>query len=107
MQKFDETTHNLPLKPQCFSTRSTLHPLAPIESHGWSLWSPVETPDKTYLMADQPGATVVVEIETRLGDIKMYSLRSRHFGLGSVECWVGTRRKDAVRVDGWWDQGHL
>ena len=46
-----------------------------------------------------------VPIDTRLGVIKMYSLRSKTFGLGSVWCWVDEEREKGVRADGYWENG--
>lgn len=72
-----------------------------------STWSHPDHPQKVYLKADEPGSKLTFDIETRLGTIKLYSLRSRTFGLGSIDCWVDDRKGDKVRADGWWDNGDL
>ncbi|KAH8090423.1 hypothetical protein HD553DRAFT_266702 [Filobasidium floriforme] len=107
LQHWDEGTTNVPLEPQCFSTRSTLYPLTPNTNSGWSTWSHPDRPQKVYLKADEPGSKLTFDIETRLGTIKLYSLRSKTFGLGSIDCWVDDREEDKVRADGWWDNGDL
>lgn len=99
-----------PFRPTCLSTRSTLaqYNLTPsAASEGWEFWVHEEHRDKPYLVARVPGSRVVFEMETRVGVVKMYSLRSGGFGLGSVECWVDGERDKAVRVDGWWDKGDM
>jgi len=72
-----------------------------------SIWSHPDHPQKVYLKAHEPGSKLTFDIETRLGTIKLYSLRSKTFGLGSIDCWVDDRKEDKVRADGWWDNGDL
>jgi len=93
--------------PTCLSTRShdPNFNLTPSSSLGWESWVHPDFLDKSYLVAHVPGATVSFEMETSLGVVKMYSLRSMTFGLGSVECWVDRERDRAVKVVGWWDKG--
>lgn len=67
-------------------------------------WFHPDRPEKTYLTAREPGAIFTFPIETRLGIIKLYSLRSATFGLGSVLCWVDDGREKATRTDGYWDK---
>lgn len=95
-------------RPMCFSTRSKepQFNLTPTANEGWEYWAQPEHPDKLYLLARQPGARVSFELETIVGTIKMYSLRSKTFGLGTVECWIGDARDRAVKVVGWWDNGN-
>ena len=95
-----------PFHPTCLSTRSTLSMfnLTPIAGHGWEPWVHPDHLDKPYLVARTPGARVSFELETSLGKVKMYSLRSKSFGLGTIECWVDADRERAV---GWWDNGDL
>ncbi|GHJ85051.1 hypothetical protein NliqN6_1453 [Naganishia liquefaciens] len=106
LQHWSEHTENLPLEPQCFSTRSQEHPLTPVESNGWRTWYHPDRPEKTYLFSNTTGSAFKFDIETRLGIIKMYSLRSKTFGLGSVWCWVDGKREQGVRADGYWDNGN-
>ncbi len=97
--------HNLPLEPQCFSTRSEQSHLVPTRASGWAEWCHPDRPDKLYLHANTTGAVFSMDIETRLGVIKMYSLRSKTFGLGSVWCWIGDNYDGGVRADGYWENG--
>lgn len=107
LQRWDDTARTPPLEPQCFSTRSTKYPLTPRINTGWSFWHHPDNPQKVYFKADQPGSRFTYDIETRLGTIKMYSLRSKTFGLGSIECWVGDDKGNSVRANGWWDNGDI
>jgi hypothetical protein len=70
-------------------------------------WFRDDNPEKLYLKAEKPGARVTVEIETRKGTIKIYHLKSKWYGLGSVSCWTDDDTSRAVRADGWWDHGDL
>lgn len=70
-------------------------------------WFRDDNPEKLYLKADKPGARVTVEIETRKGTIKIYHLKSKWYGLGSISCWADDDTSRAVRADGWWDHGDL
>jgi hypothetical protein len=94
-----------PFHPTCLSTRSNdpRFNLTPTANYDWEDWTHQDYPDKPYLVARRPGAQVSFELETNVGWIKMYSLRSRDFGLGSVKCWADEALDRAVRVDGWWD----
>jgi hypothetical protein len=68
-------------------------------------WFHPDFPEKTYLFSNTTGSVFTVDIETRLGLIKMYSLRSKTFGLGSAWCWVGDDYDRGVRADGYWENG--
>lgn len=94
-----------PFHPTCLSTRSTdpRFNLTPTANYDWDAWTHEDYPDKPYLIARKPGAQVSFELETNVGWIKMYSLRSRSFGLGTVKCWVDDALDRAVKVEGWWD----
>lgn len=105
-QHWDAERANVHLEPQCFSTRSAQHPLMPTRSNGWREWHHPDRPEKTYLFANETGASFEYEIETRMGTIKMYSLRSKTFGLGSIGCVVDGDESTWVRADGYWDNGN-
>lgn len=92
--------------PVCLSTRTTdpAYNLTPIATEGWAHWVHPEYTDKPYLVATKPGSWAKFELETGLGVVKIYALKSRSFGLGSVSCWIGDERDQAVVVDGSWDQ---
>lgn len=95
--------------PTCLSTR-TKEPrfnLTPSDSYDWEHWVHPDYPDKPYLIARTPGAVVSFEMETEVGWIKMYSLRSKTFGLGTVKCWVDDDMDRAVKIVGWWDNGEV
>jgi hypothetical protein len=98
-----------PFRPTCLSTRAEdeLYQLTPAYSDGWFPWTHPEHLDKPYLMANATGARVEFELETNVGVVKMYSLRSRSFGLGMVECWTDEDREGSVKVDGFWDNDML
>lgn len=98
-----------PFHPTCLSTRATeaRFNLTPTDSFDWFHWVHPDYPDKPYLVARAPGAVVKFEMETRVGWIKMYSLRSKTFGLGTVKCWVDDDLDRAVKVVGWWDNGEV
>ena len=101
----DPTISVSPLRPVCLSTRSKdpKFNLTPSANTGWEAWVHPDYLDKPYLVARVPGATVSFEMETNFGVVKMYSLRSKTFGLGTVECWADEERTRAVQVVGWWD----
>ncbi|KAK4689994.1 hypothetical protein P7C73_g97, partial [Tremellales sp. Uapishka_1] len=96
-----------PFRPTCLSTRSPFpqYKLTPTYSQGWSAWTHPDFLDKPYLVANETGALVRFEMETVVGVVKIYFLRSKSFGLGNVECWVDSDRDRAVNVLGWWDNG--
>ena len=96
-----------PFHPICLSTRSEnpAFNLTPSVSHGWEHWTHPDYLDKPYLLARQPGSSVTFQLDTSVGIVKMYSLRSRTFGLGSIECWADEDRLRAKRIDGYWDDG--
>ena len=95
-----------PFHPTCLSTRSKepRFNLTPTDSYGWESWTHPDYPDKPYMVARKPGAVITFELETQVGWIKMYSLRSKTFGLGTVKCWVDDEIDRAVHVVGWWDK---
>jgi hypothetical protein len=94
-----------PFHPTCLSARSSdpRFNLTPTFSEGWEYWVHPDHLDKPYVVASEPGSRVEFELETSVGVIKMYSLRSRTFGLGSVSCWVDDEVDRAVNVEGYWD----
>ena len=96
-----------PFHPTCLSTRShdPRFNLTPAVAEGWVHWTHPDFLDKPYLVSHQPGSRVTFRLETNVGVVKMYSLRSRTFGLGTVECWTDNERHKAVRVEGYWDNG--
>lgn len=98
-----------PFHPTCLSTRSTepRFNLTPSEAYDWEHWTHPDYPDKPYMVARNPGAVIKFELETQVGWIKMYSLRSKTFGLGIVKCWVDDEIDRAVHVVGWWDNGDM
>jgi len=105
-----DITHTTPpFHPTCLSTRSEspAYQLTPTFSDGWYTWTHPEHLDKPYLLANSTGARVEFELETNVGVVKMYSLRSSSFGLGTVECWVDEDRENGVKVVGWWDKWDL
>lgn len=91
--------------PTCLSTRSSdpRYGLNPTSNYDWEDWVHPDYLDKPYLVAKRPGAQVSFDLETSVGRIKMYSLRSRTFGLGTVRCWVDDALDQAVHVAGYWD----
>jgi hypothetical protein len=94
-----------PFHPTCLSARSTdpKFNLTPASSEGWEYWVHPDYLDKPYLVATVPGSRVEFELDTLVGMIKVYSLRSRTFGLGTASCWVGNDVDLAVTVDGYWE----
>ena len=90
----------------CLSTdaHEPRYNMTPTKSEGWEYWIHPDHLDKPYLRATQPGAWAEFEFETSLGVVKVYSLKSRTFGLGDVECWVDGEREKGVRVEGYWDK---
>ena len=97
----------LPFHPMCFSTRSEdpRFNLTPTSTEGWAPWVHPDHTDKPYLISNTPGSTFTFGLDTSLGVVKMYSLRSKTFGLGTVECWVDGQRDRSVKVNGYWDNG--
>ena len=95
-----------PWRPTCLSTRTTdpQYNLTPVENNGWRHWVHPEYLDKPYLVTEEPGARVSFDLVTIVGTIKIYSLKSRTFGLGTAECWVNDDRDRAVKAVGWWDK---
>jgi hypothetical protein len=69
-------------------------------------WVHPEHLDKPYLIATEIGGRVTFTLETHLGVVKMYSLRSKTFGLGTVECWADQERDRSVKVEGYWENGN-
>lgn len=95
-----------PFKPMCLSTdaKEERYNLTPTRSRGWEHWVHPEHLDKPYLVAKKPGSWVEFEFETSLGVVKVYSLRSRTFGLGDLECWVDGDKDKARVIEGYWDK---
>ncbi|KAK8870123.1 hypothetical protein IAR55_000693 [Kwoniella newhampshirensis] len=98
-----------PFHPICLSTRARepRFNLTPSANDGWDYWIHPEHLDKPYLVGRVPGATVTFELETNVGLVKMYSLKSKTFGLGTIECWVDEERDRSAKVIGWWDNGDI
>ncbi|KAL0250672.1 hypothetical protein I308_102855 [Cryptococcus tetragattii IND107] len=98
-----------PFHPTCLSTRARepRFNLTPSANEGWEYWVHPEHLDKPYLIARTPGARVSFELETSVGIVKMYALKSKTFGLGTVECWVDEERRKSVRIEGYWDNGNV
>nr|XP_018260614.1 uncharacterized protein I303_07540 [Kwoniella dejecticola CBS 10117]OBR82772.1 hypothetical protein I303_07540 [Kwoniella dejecticola CBS 10117] len=91
--------------PTCLSTRARQPQfnLTPSWNDGrWEYWVHPEHRDKPYLVAREPGATVKFKLETNVGVVKLYSLKSKSFGLGAIECWADDERDKAVVVEGYW-----
>lgn len=98
-----------PFHPTCLSTRAKepRFNLTPSVIEGWEFWVHPEHLDKPYLTARTPGARVSFELETSVGIVKMYALKSKTFGLGTVECWVDEERRKSVKIEGYWDNGNV
>lgn len=96
-----------PFHPTCLSTRSSdpKFDLIPISTEGWAPWTHPEYTDKPYLIATKPGSWAKFELETGLGVIKVYALKSKTFGLGNIRCWVDEDKDQSVEIEGWWDNG--
>lgn len=94
-----------PFHPTCMSTRSVdpRFDLTPVTNEGWEFWIHPEHADKPYILARDPSARVTFELETSVGVVKMYALKSKIFGLGMVECWADEERDRSTKVDGFWD----
>ncbi|KAL7419164.1 hypothetical protein Q5752_006000 [Cryptotrichosporon argae] len=97
--KYDEDTVVPVMRPNCFTTAGEKSPLVPAEQTGWREWS---WKDKKYWIAETPGSRISFKFSTVLGTVKLFYLRSREFGLGSVSCWVDDDAAAAVRIDGYW-----
>jgi hypothetical protein len=98
-----------PFHPTCLSTRAkeSRYNLTASSSYDWEHWIHPDYPDKPYMIARKPGATISFEMHTEVGWIKMYSLRSKTFGLGTVKCWVDDDMDQSVKIVGWWDNGDV
>ncbi|WVQ77182.1 hypothetical protein IAR50_006865 [Cryptococcus sp. DSM 104548] len=98
-----------PFHPTCLSTRSKepRFNLTPSYNDGWEYWIHPEHLDKPYMVAREPGARVSFELETAVGVVKMYALKSKTFGLGTIECWADEERDKAEKIVGWWDNGDV
>ncbi|ORX35756.1 hypothetical protein BD324DRAFT_631543 [Kockovaella imperatae] len=92
--------------PVCYSTRAheERFNLTPTVNEGWTHWVHPEHLDKPYLITKEPGARVSFEIETAVGVVKVYSLRSRSFGFGTAECWMDESKDKSVKLVGYWDR---
>ncbi|KAF8511952.1 hypothetical protein BU17DRAFT_54299 [Hysterangium stoloniferum] len=102
-QKYDNVTVTGRIKPTCQSTRTNKHPLVPIETKGWKLWTHNGNNEKPYLMADKPGDYVKFEVEVGVMQrVRITYLRAKTFGLGNVWCWVDDDQP-RTPVQGWWD----
>ncbi|WWC95233.1 hypothetical protein V866_002091 [Kwoniella sp. B9012] len=97
-------------EPTCLSTRAkeAKFNLTPSWNDGdWEYWIHPEHLDKPYLVARKPGAKVQFELETNVGVVKIYSLKSKTFGLGTIECWADDEKDKSTKVVGWWDNGDV
>ncbi|KAL7421350.1 hypothetical protein Q5752_004235 [Cryptotrichosporon argae] len=100
--RYDQTTTLPTFRPNCFTVGSPRSPLVPVAQSGWRQWS---WGDKTFWIADEPGATISFPFTaTAVGSVKLYYQRSRDYGLGSAQCWVDGFTAGAVRIDGAWDR---
>ncbi|OXG24589.1 hypothetical protein C366_00118 [Cryptococcus neoformans Tu401-1] len=98
-----------PFHPTCLSTRAKepQFNLTPSANEGWEYWVHPEHLDKPYFVARTPGARVSFELETSVGIVKMYALKSKTFGLGTVECWADEERRKNVKIEGYWNNGNV
>ncbi|TXT15739.1 hypothetical protein VHUM_00242 [Vanrija humicola] len=102
-KKFNPAMPPVPaFKPSCFAAHSDIAPLAPSKQNGWRKWA---WKDKTYLVADEPGASFEYELSLNHGSIVLYYLRSREFGLGNLGCEVVGQSKRR-KIQGYWNS-HL
>ena len=94
-----------PFHPMCYSTRSKdpQFNLTPDATKGWEHWVHPDFADKPYFISRTPGSTFSFHFDTSLGIVKLYSLRSKTFGLGTIECWADAERDRAVKVQGYWE----
>jgi hypothetical protein len=110
LQGWDEDLSHFapPFHPMCMSTRSKdpAFNLTPSATDGWEHWVHPDYKDKPYLLAKTPGAMVTFQLETVVGIVKMYSLKSKTFGLGTVECWADDDKSQSVKIEGYWDNGN-
>lgn len=60
---------------------------------------------QNYLVADKPGSTIEFGFSTAIGNVDLYFLRSKEFGLGNARCWVDDDRDKAVKLEGYWTLG--
>jgi len=103
-QAYDHSTIVAPSHPSCQAVEAKRHPISPVSSSGWSIWSHEKRPDKLFYRATQPGDNVTFKLTTSsVGRIRVTYQRSRDYGLGSLLCWVDDGREKAVRMDGWWN----
>ncbi|KAL7419165.1 hypothetical protein Q5752_006001 [Cryptotrichosporon argae] len=100
-QKYDPQRVVPAVKPNCFTTNADKSKLVPVEQHGWREWS---WQDKSYWVADEPGARFSVKFSTGLGTVRLYYQRSAEYGLGAVQCWVDDAPDRRATVDGYWDR---
>jgi hypothetical protein len=104
-----DTNHVVPpFHPTCLSTRAkeSRYNLTASHNYDWEHWVHPDHLDKPYMVARKPGATISFEMETQVGWIKMYSLKSKTFGLGTVKCWVDDDLDQSVNIAGWWDNAY-
>ncbi|KAL7412652.1 hypothetical protein BDY24DRAFT_416030 [Mrakia frigida] len=110
--KYEPKIDVAPVNSQCLTMDEgefVSNPLLPSLStnEGWSRLTPENTPDKTYLWAENPGSTFTVELEVSSGKVEIYYLRAgpKEYKLGSVECWIDDDTENKKRFDGWWWDG--
>lgn len=94
--------------PKCDSVDSPKHPLVPISHEGWEKWfqqgGKMGDPrtQKSYWRSSTPGARIAFDIETTLGDVIVYFLRSQSYNLGDAICWVDQARNKAKSISSYW-----
>lgn len=105
----DKPTSRAPLiQPKCDSIDSQRHPLVPSSSTDWEKWvqpgGKMGDPNqhKSYWRSSKPGAQISFQVETTIGDIMIYYLRSKSYGLGDAKCWIDDASNKAVKIVSYW-----
>ncbi|TXT13322.1 hypothetical protein VHUM_00689 [Vanrija humicola] len=102
-EKFHETKVTPRIDPFCQSMNSKKNQLATLHNDGWREWNWKDKPQH-YLIADKPGSKVTFEIETALGVVQIFFLRSAVFKLGNAKCWVNDDVDQAHVLEGYWEE---
>ncbi|KIJ25849.1 hypothetical protein M422DRAFT_38440 [Sphaerobolus stellatus SS14] len=104
LQKYDRTSITSRVKPFCLSTRTKKHPLVPMESEGWEMWTYQGRLAKPYLRATEPGSYAKFDVQVGvMNRVRVTYLRSKTFGLGDVWCWIDGNKKGGTRLSGYWN----